>query len=76
MSATIRIFDEEARLEDWEWHSEDKVLADWLNAHRPTFGPSGADPNPDLHEAMRIVEEYEAELLTWEPMPFERDVEY
>jgi hypothetical protein len=63
MAATIRIGDTEATIDGYEWSSDDKTLEKLLNLMLDPFGPSGADPNPDVTAARRIAARVGGEVI-------------
>ena len=66
MSATIRVGTFEATIEGWQWAGDNPAFVGMLNARLDPVGPSGADPAPDYHEALRVVEEIGGEVIDYE----------
>ena len=66
MSAKIRFFDVEAVINGYKWSCPDKTLEQLLNSTLNPYGPSGADPNPDLNAALQFIETYGGELLDYD----------
>jgi hypothetical protein len=63
VAATIRIGDTEATIDGYRWICEDKTLERLLNLMLDPFGPSGADPNPDVTAARRIAARVGGEVM-------------
>ena len=59
----IKIFDTEATISNREWSCNDPGLLELLNAVRPLFGPSGADPDPDYALAQHAIEQLGGEIV-------------
>ena len=58
MTAIISLLGMKATIQAYEWVAEEERLKSLLNSLLDPFGPSGADPNPDLtaaQEAMHIL---------------------
>ena len=66
MKATIRVGDDVATLEDWEWTGEDIIFTQMLNSMLDPLGPSGSDPAPNTHEAERVAELLGGEVVGYE----------
>ncbi len=63
MPATIRIGDTEATIDGYRWTCEDTTLERLLNLMLDPFGPSGADPNPDVTAARRAAVRLGGEVI-------------
>ncbi len=72
MSAIIEVEGTKATVDGYKWTSEDEDLQRFLTLQLDPTGPSGADPNPDLHAAQNAVEVLGsgARLLDYEKMPY------
>lgn len=70
MSAVIRINKSHARIDGYNWISADKGLERLLNSMLDPIGPSGADPNPDLHAAQAAIKELGGELIEFDEMEY------
>ena len=60
MATTIVVRGETATIDSefdrgWFWTGTSSLLTAYLNDHLPEGGPSGADPDPLHHEAMRMA---------------------
>ena len=66
MSATIQAGTFTATLQDWLWTGGNPAFVAMLNARLDPEGPSGADPAPDYHEALRIADVIGAEVIDFE----------
>lgn len=66
MAATVEIGGSRAAIMDGVWSSDNKVLLDTLNLLLDPLGPSGADPNPDLHTAQAAVARLGGELIDYD----------
>lgn len=66
MSATIQKGAFEATISDWNWTSDSTAFARMLNTQLDPEGPSGSDPAPDYHEALRVSELIGAEVTTFD----------
>lgn len=71
MAATIEINGIEAMIEEYHWTSKDATLAGILNTLLDPLGPSGADPNPDLHAAQAAVAELGGEVVSYDETEYE-----
>ena len=72
MAATVRIGASEATIDGYVWTCEDKTLERLLNLMLDPFGPSGADPNPDVTAAHRTAARLGGEVIRQddvEPLP-------
>lgn len=76
MSATVEIGGFKATITDGQWTSDNPALAQILTALLPTWGPSGADPNPDLHIAQNAVKQLGGTVLEYDETEFEEGVVY
>ena len=56
MSVTIEYLERKASINDYKWKSESPAFEDYLNSLLDPDGASGADPNPDLTEAKKVIE--------------------
>lgn len=63
MAATVRIGDTEATIDGYRWTCEDKTLEKSLNLMLDPFGPSEADPDPDVTAARRIAARVGGEVI-------------
>lgn len=66
MTTTIEWSGERATIDGWEWTSDYTNLADTLNAMLDPNGPSGGDPAPDYHEAVRVANAIGAEIVEFD----------
>ena len=58
-----------ATIDGYKWRSANLPLASLLNARLPLYGPSGADPNPDLTAARELAAELGGTIIDeGEPM--------
>ena len=55
-----------ATIDGYEWTSDDKNLAEYLNTMLDPLGPSGADPNPDLTAAQEAVKELGGKVVLFD----------
>lgn len=76
MSATIQIGPFEATIDGWEWTCEDDTLQRLLNTMLDPYGPSGADPNPDLTAAQEAVERLGGKIIRYDPTEYDPGVVY
>jgi len=63
MSVTIQVLKERATIDGYRWTGADPSLVELLNAMLDQYGPSGADPNPDLTAAKVAAEELGGEII-------------
>ncbi len=64
MSVTVRLSNgRTATIEMMEWTSESAILQKTLTDMLPEFGPSGADPWPDMTQAMLAIDKYGGEVI-------------
>ena len=63
MSATIAVQRQRATIDNYRWTGDSAALVELLNARLDPYGPSGADPNPDLSAAIRIADELGGEVV-------------
>lgn len=66
MTATIRAGTFEATIDGWEWTGDNASFVDMLNANLDPEGPSGADPAPDYHEALRVADKIGAMVTEYD----------
>lgn len=66
MGARIKVGEFIANIEEYVWSSNTEGLEDILNGFLDELGPSGADPNPDLHVAMEVVEVLGGEVIDYD----------
>ena len=76
MSATAKIAGQGVVIDGYRWAGEDDALVGLLNAMLDPGGPSGADPNPDLHAAQAAVEALGGEVVSYDPTEWEEGVVY
>ena len=76
MKATIEVNGITAVIEDWEWTSVDKTIANILNLMLDKLGPSGSDPAPNYHEAQRIASIIGAKVTDYELPDFVKGTVY
>ena len=76
MSATIRLGGTEAVISNYTWTGEHAVFVQLRNAMLDPHGPSGADPNPDLHAAQAAVEVLGGKVVRFDPTDYEEGVVY
>lgn len=76
MSATIEIGLDQATIDNYIWTSDNKALADLLNAMRPVNGASGADPDPELTQAQQAATRLGGKVLKHDEIEFDPDVVY
>ena len=55
-----------ATLDGYERSSDDKRFEDLLNTMFNPYGPSGADPNPDLTAAQAAVKELGGKVISFD----------
>ena len=72
MSATIQWAGVEATIDGYEWVCEDEDVLALLNGFLDEEGPSGGDPEPDLHVAERVVQAWGAELVRFDESEYVR----
>ncbi len=70
MAATIRIGDRQATVRAYRWVCKDGAIEALLNAMLDPLGPSGGDPNPDLHAAQEAVRRFGGELISFSPTEY------
>jgi len=70
MAATVKIGGSEATITDGTWSSDNEILLDTLNLMLEPLGPSGADPNPDLHTAQAAIARIGGELVKFDKTAF------
>lgn len=72
MSAIIKVEGVKATIDDYKWTSKNEELQDFLNSLLDPNGPSGGDPNPDLHAAQAAVQILGsgASLIDYEKLPY------
>ena len=70
MSATIRVGDYTAVIEDYTWRGGIPELIALLNAMLNPLGPSGSDPNPDLHAAQAAIEILGGRIIDYDETEF------
>ncbi len=66
MSATIRLLGHEATIDGYRWRSKNRALEAVLNAMLDPAGPSGADPEADIHAAEAAIQKLGGELVRFE----------
>lgn len=76
MTATIKVGQSIARVESYQWASEDSRLLRFLNTLLDPLGPSGSDPNPDYHAALAAVEALGGEIISYDKTEYEEGVIY
>lgn len=76
MSATIKIRDVEATISEYVWSCGNKTLEAVLNGLLSPLGPSGADPDPDLHAAQAAVEALGGEVVSSDEVDFVKGTVY
>lgn len=55
-----------AAIENYEWISDNKHLQGALNAMLDPYGPSGADPYPDLTAATEAMEKLGGKVIEYD----------
>lgn len=55
-----------ATIDGYEWTSDDKIFEDLLNTMLDPYGPSGADPNPDLTAAQAAVKQIGGKIISFD----------
>lgn len=68
MAATIKVLNWTATIDAYQWTSTNGALARLLNAMLPTWGPSGADPNPDYTAARQAAEKLSGEVVAYDDL--------
>jgi len=76
MSAIIKVSGFKATITDGQWTSDNPALTQILIALLPTWGPSGSDPNPDLHIAQNAVKQLGGIVLEYDETEFEEGTVY
>ena len=59
----VRMHEADAVIDAYVWTSDNKPLADALNAMLPALGPSGSDPDPDYTAAQNACETFGGEII-------------
>ena len=65
-----------ATCDGYRWKASSPELERLLNSTFDPLGPSGADPNPDYHAALKAVELLVGEILSYDPTEYEEGVVY
>ena len=68
MAATIKVLNWTATIDAYQWASANENLARLLNAMLPTWGPSGADPNPDYTAARQAAEVLGGKVVAYDDL--------
>ena len=63
MSVTIRTIQDMATIDGYEWTGDNAQLVDLLNSMLAPYGPSGADPNPDMTAAQAAIDSIGGEIV-------------
>ena len=63
MSATVKIGNFEATIEDGKWSSENKLLLDIINLTLPFEGVPTSEPDPDKFLADLAIERLGGEII-------------
>jgi len=71
MSATIQIGLIEATVDGYRWECKEHWLKRVLNAMLDPHGPSGADPNPDLHAAREAVKVFGGQIVSYDETEYD-----
>lgn len=76
MSATVIITGNKATCRNYRWVSRNKDLQGKLNDLLDPLGPSGADPNPDLHAAQKAIKILGGKIIEYDETEWEEGVIY
>lgn len=76
MSARIKIGEMTATCDHYHWKASSPELERLLNAMLDPLGPSGADPNPDYHAALKATELLGGEVVSYDSTEYEEGVVY
>ena len=66
---TIEIAGIRATIKDLDWTSKDKSVEKVLNSLLSPWGPSGADPYPDLTAAQEAVDKFKGKIIEYDELP-------
>jgi len=66
----IKILDEVATINGYQWRSENESLTAMLTAMLSPFGTSPSDPHPDLTAAQDAIAVFGGEILHADPVEY------
>lgn len=66
MAATIDMAGERATITNGVWSCDNETLLSLLDSMLEPMGPSGADPNPDLHTAQAAIKQIGGKVIRFD----------
>lgn len=76
MSATIKMGEIEATINNYRWKSADKFIQRQLNSLLDPEGPWMSDPNPDYTAAQIAAEFTGGKVVSFDKIEYDKELDY